>query len=213
MLGLDLVVELVGDPLADLGQHRARVEPRREALEDRADEPEAAQVGLDGLGRARMLHLDRHVLAVARARAVDLAERGERRTAPRRSRRTARPTRASRSCSITRSHAAEGDRRRAVGQRTERRSALAAAPIELDHREELRDLRPGALQPPELRPELLGQRQGARVLAATRSPSLAVERRPARPRGPAQRTERLAAAAQQLAPAAGIDLRGLGRLA
>ena len=31
MLGLDLVVELVGDPLAELVQHGARVEPRREA--------------------------------------------------------------------------------------------------------------------------------------------------------------------------------------
>ena len=53
MLGLDLVVELVRDPLADLGEHRARVESRREALEDRADEPEAAQVRLDGLAPRR----------------------------------------------------------------------------------------------------------------------------------------------------------------
>ena len=36
VLGLQLVVELVGDPLADLGQHRGRVELRGEALEERA---------------------------------------------------------------------------------------------------------------------------------------------------------------------------------
>src|SRR3954451_2787392 len=43
MLRLDLVVELVRDPLADLGEHGARVESGREALEDRCDDREAAE--------------------------------------------------------------------------------------------------------------------------------------------------------------------------
>ena len=65
---------------------------------------------------------------------------------------------------------------RAVGQRTERGERVLArgGPVELGHREELPDLRSGALQPPELSSELLGQRNGAclpppaRSLAAAR---------------------------------------------
>ena len=74
MLGLDLVVELVPDAPAQLGEHSARVERRSEASDERADEAEVAQVGVDRLRRTRMLHLDRHVRPVARAPAVDLAE-------------------------------------------------------------------------------------------------------------------------------------------
>ena len=59
----------------------------------------------------------------------------------------------------------------AVGERTERRDWPLAVgrPIELDHREELIDLRPRALQPPQLDPEVLCHRHRASVLAATRS--------------------------------------------
>ena len=163
MLGLDLVVELVGDPLADLGQHRARVEPRREALEDRADEPDAAQVGLDGLGGARVLHLDRHLLSVGRARAVHLAERGERERllvevgeqVP------------IAGVEVLLDHASSRGRRAPPARRraARRRGGSPSRRVELEHREELRDLRPGALQPAELRPEVLGQREGARVVA------------------------------------------------
>jgi hypothetical protein len=42
VLGLQLVVELVGDPFAYLGEQRTRIESRRKALDDRADEAEVA---------------------------------------------------------------------------------------------------------------------------------------------------------------------------
>ena len=132
---------------------RARVESRRKALEDRGDEPEAAQVGLDGLRDARALHLDRD-LALRRSCARGEAGRARRRrTAPRRSRRTAPRMRASRSCSMHASHAAEWHRPRAVRQRAERGGdARRRRAVELDHREELADLRSGALQPPSCAP-------------------------------------------------------------
>jgi hypothetical protein len=44
-------------------------------------------------------------------------------------------------------HAAERDRARTVGKRP-RRPFPSAGPVELDHREELRELRSGALQAP-----------------------------------------------------------------
>ncbi len=75
VLGLDLVVELVRDPLADLGEHRAGVEAGRELLDDRADQAEVAQAAFDRLARAGALDLDRDVVALAGARAMDLAER------------------------------------------------------------------------------------------------------------------------------------------
>jgi hypothetical protein len=77
VLGLELVVDLVGDPLAHLGQHRTRVECRRKARDDRSEEAEIAQLGLDAISHARVLHLDRDVLSVASGRPVDLPERGE----------------------------------------------------------------------------------------------------------------------------------------
>ena len=82
-----------------------------------------------------------------------------------------RPTRASEVLLDHASHAAERDRRRSLGERPERREWPLAVgrPIELNHRKELLDLRPGALQPSQLGPELLCQRHRASVLAATRS--------------------------------------------
>ena len=78
VLGLELVVELVGDQLAHLGQERRRVDAGREALQDRADEAEVAQVGLDRLGHAGVLDLDGDLRPVVRARAMDLPEGRER---------------------------------------------------------------------------------------------------------------------------------------
>ena len=75
VLGFDLVVELIGDPLAHLAQQRSRVRTRRQALEDRAHESDVAQVGRDRVADVRLLHLHRDVLAVARPRAVNLTER------------------------------------------------------------------------------------------------------------------------------------------
>jgi hypothetical protein len=78
LLRLDLVVELIGDPLAHLAQQRSGVTTGRQALNDRAHQPEGAQVAADRLGDVRVLHLHRDVLAGARVRAVDLTEGGDR---------------------------------------------------------------------------------------------------------------------------------------
>ena len=142
MLGLDLVVELVRDPLADLGEHGAGVEPRGEALDDRSDEPEVAQVARNGLRHPRVLHLDRDVLAVRRPRPMHLAERRERERLlvevgeqdPR--------TRASRSCSSTRSTRPKGTARAPAGSAAGRRQIGRRSPqVEPEHREELPELR------------------------------------------------------------------------
>ena len=78
MLRLKLVVELLGESLTNLRQHGTRVETRRKALDDRANEPEVAQIARHGFRHARVLNLDRHVVAVACPRTVHLAERRER---------------------------------------------------------------------------------------------------------------------------------------
>ena len=75
VLRLDLVVELVGDPLAQLGEQRLGVHPRRHPLEQRDEQLHVAHVGLDRLGDPRVLDLDRDVVAVVRRRAVDLPDR------------------------------------------------------------------------------------------------------------------------------------------
>ena len=59
VLGLDLVVELVADALAQLLRERLDVEAGREALDQRQQHLQVAQVGLDRLGDARVLDLDR----------------------------------------------------------------------------------------------------------------------------------------------------------
>ena len=162
VLDLGLVVELVGDPVADLVQHRRRIEVRCEAREDGTNEPEVAQIGLGRLRHPRMLHLDGDELAVARARLVDLAQRRER------ERLLVDVVEQPADLLVEillddASHLAERDRRGAVGKRPEGRGRLA---IELDHRQELFDLRPGAAQPSELRPECLCQRLYASAMAS-----------------------------------------------
>jgi hypothetical protein len=76
VLRLDLVVELLGDALAQLAVERLDVEPGREPLDQRQQHREVAEVGLDRLGDAGVLELDRDLVAVERDRAVDLADRG-----------------------------------------------------------------------------------------------------------------------------------------
>ena len=125
VLGLDLVVELVGDPLAHLGQHRAGVEPGREALEDRADERRGCAGRPRRLGHARVLHLDRDLVpSSVRARWTWPSEA----SANGSSSKSANSSRTRRVEVLLddASHAVEGDRRRARGQRAERaRRALA----------------------------------------------------------------------------------------
>ena len=75
VLRLDLVVELVGDALAQLVEQRLRIHPRRHPLEQRHEELDVAHVGVDRLGDARVLDLHRDVVALVRRRAVDLPDR------------------------------------------------------------------------------------------------------------------------------------------
>ena len=78
VLRLELVVELLVDPRADLVAHRLGIQARRDHLHEPQDDPEVLHVGADGLRDARVLHLDRDVAPVVQARLVDLADRGGR---------------------------------------------------------------------------------------------------------------------------------------
>ena len=76
LLGLVLVVELVGEPLLDLGGHRLGVHARRDPLRHAHDQPQVLEVRPHRLRDARVLHLHRHVAAVVKPRPIDLADRG-----------------------------------------------------------------------------------------------------------------------------------------
>ena len=78
VLRLELVVELVADPVADLLGRALDVEPRRDPLHQPQDDAEVLHVRPHGLRDARVLDLDRDVAAVVQPRAVDLADRGGR---------------------------------------------------------------------------------------------------------------------------------------
>jgi hypothetical protein len=91
---LELVVELLGDPLAQLGVDRLDVEAGREPLDQRQQQRQVAQVGVDGLGDARILDLDRDRLARERDRPVAPGRSRPRRRPPPRTPRT--PSRACR---------------------------------------------------------------------------------------------------------------------
>jgi hypothetical protein len=107
-----------------------------------------------------MLHLDRHVRPVARPRAVDLPERGDGELL------LVDVVEQLADAGVEvllddPSHTAERDGSRAVGQHAGRCGRVA---VELEHREELRDLRPGALEPAELVTELAGEGEGACIV-------------------------------------------------
>ena len=76
LLCLELVVELLADALTQLGQQRLGVQAGREPLEQRQQQPRAAQVAVDRLGHARVLDLHDHVFAVERRRPMHLTDRG-----------------------------------------------------------------------------------------------------------------------------------------
>ena len=149
------------------------------------------------------------MVPVARARAVDLTERGDGERLLLHLGERLRNARTEVLLDDT-THAAERDRARAVGKRPQRPLPFAG-PVELDHREELSELRSGALQPPELAAELLGQRERACVLARVARRRRAVWSFDGRG-GSRRRRELVSAAAQQLAPAIGMNVRRLGRL-
>ena len=63
VLGLELVVELLADPFPQLREQRFRIESRSEPLDQRQQQQRVAQIRLDRLGDARVLDLDRHLVA------------------------------------------------------------------------------------------------------------------------------------------------------
>ena len=161
VLGLDLVVELVADPFAQLLRERLDVQAGGEPLDQRQQHLQVAQVGLDRLGDARVLDLDRDPLALGGRRAVDLADRGggERvvlevveevfdRLAQLRLEQLL--------------HALEGQRRDVVAQARERGLELLALGLgdrgEVDGREDLADLHRRAAHLAELLDQLAGGR-------------------------------------------------------
>ena len=164
VLGLDLVVELLADALAQLAVQRLDVEAGREPLDQREQQREVAQVGVDRLGDARVLDLDRHRHALARDRAVDLADR-------RRRERLLLELGEDRGGPLAQLVAqqlldlAERQRRDVVAQRRERlleRLALLLGQRgEVDRGEHLPDLHGGAAQLAELLDELARERRGA----------------------------------------------------
>jgi hypothetical protein len=72
--GFPAVVELLGDTCPQLGEQRVHVLLGRADLEHPAQQADVTQVRLDGLGDARILHLDRHRPAVVGDRAVHLPD-------------------------------------------------------------------------------------------------------------------------------------------
>ena len=164
VLRLDLVVELLGDALAQLAGECAHVEPGGQALHQRQQQAEVAQVDLDGLGHARVLDLDRDPLALARDRAVHLADRGggERLVLELREVLAQRPAELD---SHELLELRPRQRRHVVAQRRERALELLALGLgdggELDGREDLADLHRGAPHAPELLHELAREGRGA----------------------------------------------------
>ena len=73
-LCLDLVVKLLGEPLADLLRHRLRVHAGRERLRQPQEQAQVLHVGAHGARDAGVLHLDGDAAAVVQPRAVDLAD-------------------------------------------------------------------------------------------------------------------------------------------
>src|SRR5206468_12277509 len=65
---LELVIELLSDPLAHLLGQRLGVKPGGEALDQRQQEHRVSQVGLDRLRDSGVLDLHRHLVAGDRDR-------------------------------------------------------------------------------------------------------------------------------------------------
>ena len=76
VVGLQLVVELLLHPRADLLGHRLHVELGGDPPHQPQDHAEVLHVGAHRGVHARVLHLHRHVAAVVQLRAVDLPDRG-----------------------------------------------------------------------------------------------------------------------------------------
>ena len=147
------------------GRQRLDVEAGREPLDEREDHLHVAQVGLDRLGDARVLDLDRDGLALGRrSRGGPGRSRRPRTPLPRSSSKTSASGSPSSSLSSF-STLLEGQRRDVVAQRRERRLELLALGLgdrgEVDGREDLADLHRRAAHLAELLDELARGRGGA----------------------------------------------------
>ena len=160
LLRLVLVVELVGEPLADLSCHRLGVHARRDPLRDAHDQPEILEVGAHGVRDAWVLDLDGHVAPVVEAR-----DRPGRSTPPpRRSRRTRRRRRRASRRDPTRRPCASCRRTRAAPRRAAPPASPGCGPgtrvgtrLYDGERRDLADLHGRALHLPEHVEDLLGR--------------------------------------------------------
>src|ERR1019366_1088192 len=75
---LELIVELLVDPQADLLRDRLDIEARRHAREQTHDHPEVLQVRANRARNPRILDLDGDRAPVVERRPIDLADRGRR---------------------------------------------------------------------------------------------------------------------------------------
>ena len=171
VLGLELVVELLADPLAHLRGERLRVQARGEPLHEGQQHHRVAQIRVDRLRHPGVLDLHGHVVAVDRRGAMDLTDRG----------------RCERMLVEVAEHALERTAELPAHQLLElrepngrdvvaerREPPLQLVPlvlgkaVELDHRDHLTDLHRRATHLPELIDELLDELRGALFLGRRR---------------------------------------------
>ena len=188
VLRLELVVELLGDPLADLAADGLDVEAGRKPLDETEDQVQVAKVDLDRFGDARILDLDGDRRSVPGPRPMDLPDRrGRERLALEVGERLV-----DRPAEVVLDDLAdvvEAELRRVVAELRERGAELLLALLgearQLDRREHLPDLHRGALHLTQLPGDLHGDRGDAVVGRALRALFVAGQVRQPGP-GPAQ---------------------------
>ncbi len=148
-------------------EQRLGVEAGRDPLEQRQQQRRAAQVAVDRLGDARVLHLDDDLFAVERGRAMHLADRGggQRALVERREHAArAAPPSSSRISFSSLANGTGGTSSRSVASLDSSSVALLVRqPVELDHRQQLPDLHRRAAHPAQLVDELADEVGGPLV--------------------------------------------------
>ena len=159
VVGLQLVVELLLHPRADLLRHRLHVELGGDAPHQAQDHAEVLHVRAHGHVHARVLHLHGHIAPVVQLRAVDLPDRGggDRLLVELRERLLQRLAHL---LLDHLAHVLEGHLRRGVAQLGELLLELLAVVLghqaHVEEREHLAELHRGALHRPEHLHDLLG---------------------------------------------------------